>query len=490
MTRRQPSHEAPVASPPAAAVVPPPRVAPPPAAREPVPAREPAPARQPASAPAARRPPARRAAGPDPRREKIAELQKEIHERLIEYLDLRRMNIDQLADEELWEKTENAICDIVESLDSSGAIPSFVDQDGLIKDVLHEALGLGPLEDLLADESVDEIMVNSREQIYVERGGRLELTDSTFSSDRAVLGVIERIVAPLGRRIDEASPLVDARLKDGSRVNAVIPPLALRGPCVTIRKFRTDMLGAEDLARFGSIDPGMIDFLKVCVTSRKNLIISGGTGSGKTTTLNIVSNFIPENERVLTIEDAAELQLTHDHWVRLESRPPNIEGRGAVHIRDLVRNALRMRPDRIVVGECRGGEALDMLQAMNTGHDGSLTTAHSNGPRDTLARLETMVLMAGMDLPVRAIREQIAAAVDIIVHQTRFSDGTRRVTHITEVTGMESDTITLQDIFTFKQEGFDASGRVQGRFVASGFIPRFYEELQERGIPVDMNIFR
>jgi len=420
----------------------------------------------------------------------LFELQKLVHERLIEYLDLRRMDISQLADEELWEKTENAICDIVERTDGEGKIPSFVDQDLLIKDVLNEALGLGPLEDLLADDSVDEIMVNRASQIYVERGGKIEQSEKGFSSDKAVLRVIERIVTPLGRRIDESSPLVDARLKDGSRVNAIIPPLALRGPTITIRKFRRDLLGADDLVKGGTFNQGMIEFLEMCITARKNVVISGGTGSGKTTTLNIISNFIADTERVLTIEDAAELQLKHEHWVQLESRPANIEGKGAVHIRDLVRNSLRMRPDRIVVGECRGGEALDMLQAMNTGHDGSLTTAHSNGPRNTLARLETMVLMAGMDLPVRAIREQIASAIDIIVHQTRFSDGSRRVTHITEVAGMEGDVITLQDIFTFKQEGFDSEGKVAGRFVPSGFVPRFYEDLQRRGLPVNMSIFR
>ncbi len=444
----------------------------------------------PESPPMRREPPSAQRKPADPRRDKIFELQKEIHDRLIEYLDLRRMDIDQLADEELWEKTENAICDIVESMDSDSAIPAFVDQDLLIKDVLNEALGLGPLEDLLADEAVDEIMVNRAERIYVERAGRIELTDRGFSSDKAVLGVIERIVAPLGRRIDESSPLVDARLKDGSRVNAIVPPLAIQGPCLTIRKFRQDMLGAKDLTRFGTITQGMVEFLETCVTARKNIVISGGTGSGKTTTLNVVSNFIGESERIVSIEDAAELQLSHDHWIQLESRPANIEGKGAVTIRDLVRNSLRMRPDRIIVGECRGGEALDMLQAMNTGHDGSLTTAHSNGPRDTLARLETMVLMAGIELPIRAIREQIASAVNLILHQTRFSDGSRRVTHLTEVTGMEGDVITLQDIFTFKQEGFDAQGRVSGRFLPSGFVPRFYEDLQRRGLPVNMDIFR
>jgi pilus assembly protein CpaF len=420
----------------------------------------------------------------------VIELQKEIHDRLLEYLDLRRMDIDQLADEELWEKTENAICDIVEQIDQEGAIPAFINQDELIKDVLNEALGLGPLEDLLADNSIDEIMVNRADQIYIERNGGIELTGCSFSSDKAVLGVIERIVAPLGRRIDEASPLVDARLKDGSRVNAIIPPLALRGPTLTIRKFRKESFTGDQLVQMGTLSRGMIDFLQMCVSARRNIVISGGTGSGKTTTLNVVSNFIPEGERIVTIEDAAELQLKHEHWVQLESRPANIEGKGQITIRDLVRNSLRMRPDRVVVGECRGGEAIDMLQAMNTGHDGSLTTAHSNSPRDTLSRLETMVLMSGMDLPVRAIREQIASAINIVAHQSRFGDGSRRLTHITEISGMESDVITMQDIFLFKQEGVDDAGRIQGRFVPTGFIPRFYEDLQRRGVPVNMSIFR
>jgi len=473
--------------PPAAPLAVPPPAAPMPAQPAPMPVPEPAPQRierpsQPAAAPASQ--PA------DPRRARIIELQKEIHDRLLEYLDLRRMDIDQLADEELWEKTENAICDIVEGMDGEGAIPAFVNQDELIKDVLNEALGLGPLEDLLADDGVSEIMVNRSDQIYIERNGAIELTSYSFSSDKAVLGVIERIVAPLGRRIDESSPLVDARLKDGSRVNAIIPPLALKGPTLTIRKFRKESFTGEQLVEMGSLSRGMVEFLQMCVTARKNIVVSGGTGSGKTTTLNVVSNFIPPVERILTIEDAAELQLKHQHWIQLESRPPNIEGKGQITIRDLVRNALRMRPDRIIVGECRGGEAIDMLQAMNTGHDGSLTTAHSNSPRDTLSRLETMVLMSGMELPVRAIREQVASAINIIAHQSRFADGSRRVTHITEISGMEGDIITMQDIFVFKQEGFDEHGRVRGRFVPTGFVPRFYEDLQRRGIPVNMNIFR
>ncbi|MCD6500098.1 MAG: Flp pilus assembly complex ATPase component TadA [Deltaproteobacteria bacterium] len=426
----------------------------------------------------------------DPRRQKLVQVRSAVHDRLIQAMDLRRLDMDKLADDELWERAASTIEGIVGDMDAAGEIPSFVDRHSLIEDVLNEALGLGPLEEFLQDDGISEIMVNHAEQIYVERNGRIELSDKTFSSNKAVLGVIERIVAPIGRRIDESSPLVDARLKDGSRVNAIIPPLALKGPSITIRKFRREILGPDQLVGYGTATTGMLNFLKMCVEARKNTIISGGTGSGKTTTLNIVSNFIPKGERIITVEDAAELQIHHEHWIQLESRPPNIEGKGQIAIRDLVRNCLRMRPDRIIVGECRGGETLDMLQAMNTGHDGSLTTAHANNPRDTLARLETMVLMSGMDLPIRAIREQIASALDIIVHQTRFPDGSRKITNITEVTGMEGDVITMQDIFVFKQEGFDEENRVSGRFVATGFIPRFYEDLKRRGIPVDMSIFR
>jgi pilus assembly protein CpaF len=333
-------------------------------------------------------------------------------------------------------------------------------------------------------------MVNSPTQVYVERNGKMQKVDKAFSSAQAVLGVIERIVAPLGRHIDESSPLVDARLADGSRVNAIIPPLALKGPTITIRKFKRDLLTSNNLIDFGTLTEQMSEFLETCVKVRRNIVISGGTGSGKTTLLNILSSFIPASERIITIEDAAELNLPQDHWVQLEARPSNLEGKGQIAIRDLVRNSLRMRPDRIVIGECRGGEALDMLQAMNTGHDGSLTTLHANTPRDALARLETMVLMAGMDLPVKAIREQVASAVHLIVQQTRFADGTRRVSAISEVSGMEMDVITMQDIFTFKQEGFDSEGKVVGKFIATGFVPKFYDDLQRRGIPVDMDIFR
>jgi pilus assembly protein CpaF len=426
----------------------------------------------------------------DPGVEAYASLQKDIHDRLIEYLDLRRMDMDRLGDEELWRRTEKAIQDILDQMDLDGEIPSEIDREVLLTDVLNEALGLGPLEAFLADDDISEIMVNHANQIYIEKKGKIKLSDKIFSSNQAVLGVIERIVAPIGRRIDESSPLVDARLKDGSRVNAIIPPLALKGPCITIRKFKRDKLNAGDLVKYKSLTAQMAEFLEMCVKAHKNTVISGGTGSGKTTLLNIISSFIPEDERIVTVEDAAELNLSQDHWVQLESRPPNLEGKGAITIRELVKNCLRMRPDRIVVGECRSGEALDMLQAMNTGHDGSLTTLHANTPRDALARLETMVLMAGMDLPVKAIREQIASAVHMIVQQTRFNDGTRKVTYISEVSGMEVDIVTMQDIFYFKQEGFGEDGKVRGRFVATGFVPRFYDELQRRGIPVNMGIFR
>src|SRR6266849_5239725 len=364
-----------------------------------------------------------------------------------------------------------------------------VDRDELVSDVLNEALGLGPLEIYLADDSVSEVMVNAPSEIYVERSGRLERAPKGFSSRRAVLGAIERIVAPLGRHVDESSPLVDARLPDGSRVNAIIPPLALKGPALTIRKFRRNLLTALDLVELGAMTEAMAEFLETCVKARRSLVVSGGTGSGKTTLLNVLSSYIPPGERIVTIEDAAELPLSQEHWVQLESRPPNIEGKGAVTIRDLVRNALRMRPDRIVVGECRGGEALDMLQAMNTGHDGSLTTLHANSPRDALARLETMVLMSGLTLPVRAIREQLASAVNLIVQQQRYVDGSRRVSAISEVGALSENAIAIQDVFQFKQEGFDSEGRVVGHFAATGVVPAFYQDLQRQGVAVNADLF-
>ena len=412
------------------------------------------------------------------------------HDRLIEALDLRRLDLERLGSDELWKKTESTVRQIVTRMDQTGELDPHLDREELVQDVINEALGLGPLETYLADETVSEIMVNSPTQVYVERAGRLERVEKAFSSPQAVLGVLERIVAPLGRHIDESSPLVDARLPDGSRVNAIIPPLALKGPCITIRKFKRELLTSDDLIGFGSLTPKMAQFLDTCVKVRRNLVISGGTGSGKTTLLNVLSGYIPAQERIVTIEDAAELQLPQEHWIQLEARPANIEGKGQITIRDLVRNTLRMRPDRIVVGECRGGEALDMLQAMNTGHDGSLTTLHANSTRDALARLETMVLMSGMELPIRAIRDQIANAVHLVVQQTRFADGSRKVTAISEISGMEMDVLSMQDIFEFRQEGFDDQGAVVGRFVPTGFVPRFYDDLQRRGIPVDMDVFR
>ncbi len=412
---------------------------------------------------------------------------KRVHDQLLETIDLRRRDLTRMSDAELRAETERLIRDILDALTE---LPSSIDREALRKEVLDEAVGLGPLEDLLADETVTEIMVNRSDEIFVEQRGRLTRYPLAFTSDRAVMGVIERIVAPLGRRIDESSPLVDARLRDGSRVNAIIPPLAIKGPTLTIRKFSKKRLEAADMVGFGSLDEAMVEFLRLCVHQRKNLIVSGGTGSGKTTLLNVLSNFIPDGERIVTIEDAAELRLNHSHLVSLESRPSNIEGRGAVSIRDLVRNALRMRPDRIVVGECRGGEALDMLQAMNTGHEGSLTTLHANTPRDALARLETLVLMAGMDLPITAIREQVVSAIDLIVQQTRFACGTRKITSITEVTGIENGKVQLQELFRFDQRGYAADGgRVQGQFTGCNAVPSFYDELRERGVECDLTLF-
>jgi len=410
-----------------------------------------------------------------------------LHEELLHMMDLRRTDIGKMDEDQLRHHIQGLIAEIIK--DMEGKLPADVDRKELAEEVLNEAVGLGPLEELLSQDDISEVMVNRHDEIYIEKAGKLTKSKVVFSSDNAVMSAIERIVAPLGRRIDESSPMVDARLKDGSRVNAIIPPLALRGPCLTIRKFSKQKLFAEDLIKFGAINQGMVDFLKMAVEHHKNILVSGGTGSGKTTLLNILSNFIPDTERIITVEDAAELQLAQPHLVTLEARPPNMEGKGAIPIRDLVKNCLRMRPDRIVVGECRGGEALDMLQAMNTGHDGSLTTAHANTPRDMLARLEVMVLMAGMDLPSKAIREQIASAIHLVVQQTRFTDGSRRVINVTEVTGMEGDVIQLQDIFRFQQEGFDENGKVKGHFHATGNIPEFYEDLRSRGLAVDMSIF-
>lgn len=415
------------------------------------------------------------------------QLKQKIHETLIEELGGELLNSDaDDAIDELRNRVRRITFDFV---DSSGAGLPDQDKEALYSEVLDEIVGFGPITPLLQDPEITEVMVNGPHQVYVERGGKIEATAVRFRDADHVLHTIERIVAPIGRRIDEGSPMVDARLPDGSRVNAIIPPLSLVGPCVTIRKFSKDPFSIDDLIAFGTLSRQMADFLEACVKSRLNIIVSGGTGSGKTTLLNVLSSFIPPDERIVTIEDSAELQLRQEHVITLETRPPNIEGRGAVSMRDLVRNSLRMRPDRIVVGEVRSGEALDMLQAMNTGHDGSLTTAHANSPRDLLSRLETMVLMAGMDIPMKAIREQIASAVDLVVQTARLRDGSRRITHVTEVQGMEGDVITLQDIFVFTQTGIDATGRVQGHLRPTGIRPSFYETLIANGATVPLETF-
>lgn len=414
-------------------------------------------------------------------------VKQQILKELMERLDIKRLTASHMEESVLHQRVLTTLEGIVNEV--SARLPLVIPPQTLIKEIYDEAVGLGPLEDLLADASVTEIMVNGPLRIYIERGGKIELTDKTFLDDKSVLAIIERIVSPLGRRIDESQPYVDARLRDGSRVNAVIHPLSLTGPCITIRKFAKVPLTDDDLIRLGTWTAGMRDFLKACVLARMNIIVSGGTGSGKTTLLNVLSGFLPESDRIITIEDAAELQLAQEHVIALESRAANIEGKGAITIRDLVRNSLRMRPDRIVVGECRGGEALDMLQAMNTGHDGSLTTIHANSPRDTISRLETLVLMAGMDLPVRAIREQIASAVDVIVQESRFSDGSRKVVNVTEVVGLEGERMTMQDIFVFEQKGLDAHGKVIGRMVPTGAVPTFLDEIRARGIAIDQALF-
>lgn len=419
-------------------------------------------------------------------------LKLRVHKALVDQADLKKTNTDlkdPVQRSILRDKTQKAILDILSKEDAAAILTSRETKAQLVKEVLDEALGLGPLEDLLSDDSVTEIMVNSRDQIYIEKGGKPQLSKVLFSSEQQMMNIVERIVTPLGRRVDEKVPYVDARLQDGSRVHIIIPPLALRGPTITIRKFPKKRIEAKDLISFGSMTEEIADFLRMCVEAKVNIVISGGTGSGKTTLLNVLSNFIPATDRIITVEDSAELQLGQDHVVRLEARPKNIEGEGEVSIRDLIKCCLRMRPDRIVVGECRGGEALDMLSAMNTGHAGSLTTLHANNPREALGRLETLCMMAGLGLPVKAIRDTMASAVGLIIQQSRLSDGSRRVTYITEVVGMQGEVIGLQDIFLYKQEGLDKKRKIMGRFVPTGFIPKFVEEMEAKGMKVSRSLF-
>ncbi|OIJ14634.1 type II secretion system protein E [Anaerobacillus arseniciselenatis] len=410
---------------------------------------------------------------------KHQELKARLHKKIItEYKDAE---VDEIV-----EKLDELAIEIIKEDEN---FRGNIDRKKVVTELANDLTGFGPINPLLMDPTISEVMVNGPNQVFVERKGKIELSDVTFRDDDHVLQVIDKIVAPIGRRIDESSPMVDARLPDGSRVNAIIPPLALVGPTVTIRKFSQDPFQIDDLINFGTVTPEMATFIEACVKANLNIFVSGGTGSGKTTTLNVLSSFIPNNQRIITIEDAAELQLWQDHVVSLESRPPNIEGKGGITIRDLVRNSLRMRPDRIVIGEVRGGEALDMLQAMNTGHDGSLATGHSNSPRDMISRLETMVLLAGIDLPIKAIREQIAGAIDVIIQQSRLKDGTRKIVNITEVQGMEGDVIVLQDIFSFQQEGVDEEGKIIGRLVPTGVRPKFYSRLESSGIHIPPSVF-
>jgi len=419
-------------------------------------------------------------------RDRIAEIRIRVQERLVEVLGPRLYDAS-LSDTELEGLVHQRLRELLDEEE-----PGLSAQEKLliVRQIGDSVLGLGPLEPFVRDPEVTEIMVNGWDSIYVERAGKIYWTGAKFHDDSQLRRTIDKIVGKVGRRIDESSPYADARLPDGSRVNAIIPPLSIDGPALTVRKFSADPYGADDLVSFGTMTPQTVALLDACVRGRLNMLVSGGTGAGKTTTLNVLSSFLPDDERIITIEDAAELRLQQPHVVRLEYRPPNIEGRGEVTIRDLVRNALRMRPDRIVVGEVRGGEALDMMQAMNTGHDGSISTIHSNSPRDALARLETMAMMSGMDLGVRAIREQVASALDVIVHQSRMKDGTRRITHVTEIVGMEGEIITLQDLFLFDYSaGIDADGKFLGSMKSTGLRPRFLDKLQERGVTLPPEVF-
>lgn len=421
-----------------------------------------------------------------PRQDPLESLKRKIHSGLVQALGPKLYDMNMTA-----EQLESRVREkLQETLQDEETPLAATERARLIAEITDDIIGYGPLEPFLKDDSITELMVNGYNKVYIERSGKIILTGATFMDDAHLRRTIEKIVGQVGRRIDESSPYVDARLLDGSRVNAALPPIAIDGPCLTIRKFARDPYQAEDLISFGTMSSKLARFLEASVRGRINILVSGGTGAGKTTTLNVLSSFIPEDERIVTIEDSAELRMLQPHVVRLEARPPNIEGRGAVSIRDLVRNSLRMRPDRIVVGEVRSGEALDMLQAMNTGHDGSISTVHANTPRDVIARVETMCLMAGMDLPVRAIREQIASAVQLIVHQSRLKDGTRRLTHITEVVGMEGDVITLQDLFLFDYSmGVDDAGRYKGHIKSTGIRPRYLDRLQDAGIFLEAEIF-
>jgi pilus assembly protein CpaF len=423
-------------------------------------------------------------APPGPNRQFFQELKSRVHRRLIERLNLS--SLDKLSREQVVDAIRKVVYDL---LAQESAPLNFEEREELVRQVLDEIFGLGPIEPLMQDPEVSDVLVNTYKQVYIERYGKLEMTDVRFQDDRHLLQVIDRIVSAVGRRIDDSSPMVDARLPDGSRVNAIIRPLALDGPHLSIRKFKRDALSGEDLLTKESLTEPMLELLKGIVKARLNVLISGGTGAGKTTLLNILSSYIPPSERIVTIEDSAELQLKQPHVVRLETRPANVEGQGEVAQRMLLINALRMRPDRIIMGECRGGEAVDMLQAMNTGHDGSLTTLHANSPRDALSRLETMISMASLDLPDKAMRQQIASAIQVVIQVTRLSDGARKVTQIAEISGMEGDVITMQDIYTFERQGIGEDDRVMGRFAATGIRPKFTERLKAYGVDLSALLF-
>lgn len=426
--------------------------------------------------------------------DEVVKLKKNIHQKLVDRMDIRKITPEALADpsqaQKIKKTAENIVVELITEM-GGGMISSHEERSRLVREIVNEALGLGPLEEFLADADIADIMVNNKDEIFVEKNGKLILTNKKFISNEQVRATIDRIIAPLGRRIDESTPMVDARLPDGSRINAIIPPLSLGGPMITIRKFAQERYTVEDLlGRFGTLNQSMADFLNACVIGRKNMIVSGGTGAGKTTLLNIISQFIPDNERIITLEDAAELRLVKTHWARLESRPPNVEGKGRITIRDLFVNTLRMRPDRIIIGECRGAEVLDMLQAMNTGHDGSLTTLHANSTRDVLSRMSSMVLLSGVELPIRTIYEMVASAINIIVHVSRFSDGSRKITGIAEITGKINDGIPeMKDVFVFKHKGINADGMVMGEYMPTGYVPKVYEDLVMRGMTLSKSIF-